>query len=340
MRIKSFMDSNPDKRFLANGDIFQLPPIEFDFVENIDTTKYYKNIIDKIFPNQILLKYCKRCDTDEDNKKIDEISKRFREFKNVEEAREYLKNCDFNKIFKADNIKTKKNIVGLNRTADTVNNILHQYNNNEKYYVGMQLLGKKTFKNKDCHIHINYTYTITEINKKECVLDDNETKHKISVDLLDKYLKLSYAITAHSAQGFTLKEKITVFDLYSHMVTIPWLYVAITRSRNLKDITLYWGKQQSIGEKAIDSILKNRISGHLASDSNKSFDKEQYITAEWIKEKINKTKCCSGVNSKECNRLFDYNDSESFSVDRINNELAHLKENCQIICVSCNKSKK
>jgi hypothetical protein len=220
-----------------------------------------------------------------------------------------------------------------------VNSLLHKYVNNQKYYVGMELLGKKTFKNKECQIHINYTYTITEIKDKHCVLEDGENAHIISISLLDKYLKLNYSQTAHSLQGFTIKEPITVFDLYSNMITVSWLYVAITRSRNLKDITLYWGKTASIGEKTIDSLLKSRILGHLESDKYRNMNGD-YITVEWIKDKISKTKCCTGVNNKECNRLFDYNDVDSFSVDRINNDVAHFKENCQIICRSCNSSKK
>jgi hypothetical protein len=339
IRIKSFIDNNKDKKFLANGDVFQLSPIEFD-LNTKDTTKYYKKIIDKIFPNQILLKHCKRCDTNQDNKLVDELSKKFREFETVDQARDYLKSCNyFKKIFKPEDIITKKNCVGLNRTADMVNGLLHKYVNNQKYYVGMELLGKKTFKNKDCHIHINYTYIITDIKNKECILEDGENKHYISINLLDKYLKLNYSQTAHSLQGFTIKESITVFDLYSSMISVSWLYVAITRSRNLKDITLYWGKTASIGEKSIDSSLKTRILGHLESDKSRNMNGD-YITVEWIKDKINKTKCCTGVNNKECNRLFDYNDSESFSVDRINNDIAHFKENCQIICRSCNNSKK
>jgi hypothetical protein len=338
VRIKQYMEKHKDKRFLANGDVFQLAPIEFD-LNVIDTTKYYKKIIDKIFPNQILLKHCKRCDTNEDNKLVDEISKKFREFQSVDEAREFLKKSNFKKIFKPEDISTRKNCVGLNRTADMVNNLLHKYVDNQKYYVGMELLGKKTFKNKECHIHINYTYTITEIKDKHCILEDGENKHTILISLLDKYLKLSYSQTAHSLQGFTIKEPITVFDLYSNMITVSWLYVAITRSRNLKDITLYWGKTANIGEKAINDLLKNRILGHLESDKNRNMNGE-YITVEWIKDKISKTKCCSGVNNKECNRLFDYNDPESFSVDRINNEIAHFKENSQILCRSCNSSKK
>ena len=338
MKIKQYMEKYKDKRFLANGDVFQLAPIEFD-LNVIDTTKYYKKIIDKIFPNQILLKHCKRCDTNEDNKLVDEISKKFREFTSVDEAREYLKKSNFKKIFKPEHIITKKNCVGLNRTAEMVNSLLHKYVNNQKYYVGMELLGKKTFKNKECQIHINYTYTITEIKDKHCVLEDGENAHIISISLLDKYLKLNYSQTAHSLQGFTIKEPITVFDLYSNMITVSWLYVAITRSRNLKDITLYWGETASIGEKTIDSLLKSRILGHLESDKYRNMNGD-YITVEWIKDKISNTNCCTGVNNKECNRLFDYNDVDSFSVDRINNDVAHFKENCQIICRSCNSSKK
>ena len=82
-------------------------PISTYSIPVSDTTKCYKSIIDKIFPNQILLKHCKRCDTNEDNKLVDEISKKFREF-----------------------------ISGM------VNSLLHKYVDNQKYYVSKELLGK------------------------------------------------------------------------------------------------------------------------------------------------------------------------------------------------------
>jgi len=339
MKIKDYMDKHPQIRFLANGDVFQLPPIEFDLTCK-DTKKYYKSIIDQLFPNQILLQHCKRCDTKEDNLLVDEISRLFREFKTVDEAREYLKKSNFKKIYKHEDIVTKKNVVGMHSTSDTVNNVLHQNKDGMKYYVGMQLLGRKVFKNKMCHIHINYTYFITEIKEdKTVILYDGNMNHEIAYNLLDKYTRLSYTQTAHSLQGFTIKEKITVFDIYAPMVTIPWLYVAITRSRSLSDITLYMGSVKKISEKYIDSLLTSRIQGHILSDKDRICTGE-YIDVQWIKDTMNKTKCCKGVNQKECNRLFDFFDNESFSVDRIDSNIGHIKMNCQILCLSCNKSKK
>ena len=41
-----------------------------------------------------------------------------------------------------------------------------------------------------------------------------------------------------------------------------------------------------------------------------------------------------------CGEPIDIYGDECFSIDRINNELPHIKTNCQIICVTCNKSKK
>ena len=142
------MDKHPKIRFLANGDVFQLPPIEFDLTCK-DTKKYYKSIIDRLFPNQILLQHCKRCDTKEDNLMVDSISTLFREFKTVDQAREFLKTSKiFKKIYNPQDVVTTKNVVGMHSTSDIVNNILHQKKDGMKYYVGMELLGKKVFKNK------------------------------------------------------------------------------------------------------------------------------------------------------------------------------------------------
>jgi hypothetical protein len=340
MKIKDYMDKHPKIRFLANGDVFQLPPIEFDLTCK-DTKKYYKSIIDKLFPNQILLQHCKRCDTKEDNLMVDSISTLFREFKTVDEARNFLKTSKiFKKIYNPQDVVTTKNVVGMHSTSDIVNNILHQKKDGMKYYVGMELLGKKVFKNKMCHIHINYTYVITEIKEDNTVvLMDGNSLNEIDYKLLDKYTRLSYTQTAHSLQGFTIKEKISVFDIYAPMISVPWLYVAITRSRNLSDITLYLGATRKISDKYIDGLLTSRIQGHKDSDKDRICTGE-YIDVAWIKDTMNQTKCCKGFGQKECNRLFDFYDNESFSVDRIDSNIGHIKMNCQILCLSCNKSKK
>ena len=123
------------------------------------------------------------------------------------------------------------------------------------------------------------------------------------------------------------------------MISVPWLYVAITRSRNLSDITLYLGATKKISDKYFDSLLTSRIQGHKDSDKDRICTGE-YIDVAWIKDTMNSTKCCKGFGQKECNRLFDFYDNESFSVDRIDSNIGHIKMNCQILCLSCNKSKK
>ena len=41
----------------------------------------------------------------------------------------------------------------------------------------------------------------------------------------------------------------------------------------------------------------------------------------------------------ECGIQLTWDGNSQFSVDRIDNNLGHVKENCRVICCSCNKGK-
>jgi 5-methylcytosine-specific restriction endonuclease McrA len=245
----------------------------------------------------------------------------------------------FKKIYKPEEITTKKNVVAIHNTSNWLNNLLHEKKNNEKYYIGLTLLGRNTFKKKDYHIFSNYTYTIQEIQKDKkgniiYVLDDGYDKHYVPKTSMESMFKLSYSITCHSSQGFTINEKYTVFDINHWMVTSKWLWVAITRNTNLENVTLYMSKPPSIDYKMLDRTIKDRIIGHLHSDVNREINGE-YIDVAFVKEKLFKIKKC-----RLCRNVFDLMDGESWSIDRINNDFAHVKDNCQIICRNCNVRKK
>ena len=71
-KINEFMMKHSNIQFGATGDEYQLNPIEKLNIK--DTKKYYNRIITNMFHHQITLHENKRCKTDEDRKKIKEIT--------------------------------------------------------------------------------------------------------------------------------------------------------------------------------------------------------------------------------------------------------------------------
>jgi hypothetical protein len=326
------MSNHTNIKFYATGDEYQLDPIE---TLNIQETKeYYNKIILSMFPNQIILHENKRCNTTEDRKKMKMITTAIRESSSKEDALNIVMKY-FKKIYKKEEISTNKNVVALNRTSDWVNEYLHKYSGDNKYYLGLELIGRKSFKNKNCNIKINYTYTIVKMLDKAIILSDGDDEHIIENELIEKIFKLNYSRTCHSLQGLSVDEGITIFDIFNPFVGVNWIYTAITRATRLDNIYIYCAKENTVDFSKLDETIRRRIQGHMEYDLKREFLITDYITVNWVKDKLFQTKKC-----KYCDRRFDYNDNESWSIDRLDNNLSHTKENCQIICRRCNNGKK
>lgn len=93
----------------------------------------------------------------------------------------------------------------------------------------------------------------------------------------------------------------------------------------------------------IDRIINGKILLHKKEDAecNRLYNEIEYINSDWIKNYL--IKCdntCSICHNGLKLTNYEYLSKEQFSVDRIDNSLAHIKSNCQIICLGCNLRKK
>ena len=74
--------------------------------------------------------------------------------------------------------------------------------------------------------------------------------------------------------------------------------------------------------------INKRVAGHVATDKAKQFtwDVEEYITVEWVKKqlRLQRSSCYACAEP-----LYDW------SVDRLDNKLPHIKDNCAIACRHC-----
>jgi hypothetical protein len=336
MWIKNFIDENPSKKIYSTGDEYQLDPIETDLNNVNDRKNYYNRIIQNMFFNSVLLHDNKRCKTKEDQEKIKKITKSIRDCKYKSDAVKILKD-NFKVIYNKEEIVTKKNVVGLNRTADWINSLIHQPIEGEVYYQGLNLICRKSIITKDYNLKVNYTYEILECSSNSFTLTDGDEEYIVDKKTVQKYMRLSYSRTCNSYQGLSEDEPITIFDINHFMVTVNWIYTAITRTTDLNNISIYLGK--TVYEENEDSLKKqieNMIDGHKHSDvkNNRIMD-EKYIDVKWTMNELKNTRKCS-----ECNKYLDVSNLECFSIDRIDNNLGHYQFNCRIICRHCNICKK
>jgi hypothetical protein len=96
------------------------------------------------------------------------------------------------------------------------------------------------------------------------------------------------------------------------------------------------GKQKDPKEMLMEKITK-MIQHHKQSDikADRLDNWSEYINTSYAYEMVMKTNNC-----KYCLEPIDIMGDNCFSIDRIDNNLAHIKSNCQIICLNCNVTKK
>ena len=88
-----------------------------------------------------------------------------------------------------------------------------------------------------------------------------------------KNFRSTAAFTGHSIQGTTSDKKIIIHNLNSKYITREWLWVAITRATDLKNV--YLAKPQNH-----TSQISMNLQHHVYSDEKKGFD----ITEEFIQK--------------------------------------------------------
>ena len=333
-RVKEYMEQHTDILFGATGDPYQLSPVG-ETLEVDDVKQYYINIVNSLFPNEIILKENKRCKTDEDRQIMKNLTQ---EIRSIDDKNEIFKICEKYGIKindRKDQITTTKNICGTNATREWVNNLIQQKNHKEnKYFVGMNLICRGNLKGKDYRTHINYTYKIVEITEKNMKLQEGLNQFELSVEMIHKHFNLPYGQTCNSAQGMSIKEGITIFDIQNWFVDKYWIYTAITRATQICDITIYRGKVDNTKAELVKQI-DDMIQGHFVSDLKRDGKIGNYINTNWVLEQLKKVKTC-----KYCKCYLTTSGNECFSIDRLDNNLSHREDNCQIICRNCNVSKK
>jgi len=334
-RIKKYIDRHTEMKFNATGDCNQLLPIDPELkVKNV--RKYYQNIIYSIFPNVINLTKNKRCVTAEDRKVMDNLNEEILNSNNKSEILDILKKHNISVVNSHRDLTTKKNICNTNSSCDFVNKLVMDKYHTTKYNVGDELICRKSLKINKQRAFVNYTYTIMEIKENTMILNDDEEDIEVDKDLIEKYFKLPYARTCCSVQGMTIDDKITIFDFGNYHVDKHWVYTAITRTTELSNISIYLGKQKDPKEMLMEKITK-MIQHHKQSDikADRLDNWSEYINTSYAYEMVMKTNNC-----KYCLEPIDVMGDNCFSIDRIDNNLAHIKSNCQIICLNCNVTKK
>jgi hypothetical protein len=348
------MDDGTKRRFYAAGDPNQNLPIEFLSLSRLERKAYYFDAVTSIFDMQIELKVCKRVKTEEERAMLNEIrdltlhtdtplidiARRF--FKPISslEVLDGLNVCYLNETALLINLYCNA------REAASMDPSLVLKDGRLCYWVGQELRCRSSLA-RGIGCFINYVYTVSEISAEGVTL--RSTVGDVLVVTcaeLREWFSFQYAATCHSLQGSSVAKRIYLHDLLFFYVTREWFYTALTRARNLYEI-YYWEPSvvlhdlQVVADDALARRIEKKLESHRAADLKvgRSWVEADYLTVEDVRALLSEQENrCS-----ECGEVVELawksaSDPSQFTIDRLNNDLAHIRGNCVISCLSCNRA--
>jgi len=352
--IYKFIKHNTDKyTIIANGDVNQLAPINFGANNVANEIDYRMDCVRQMFDNIVMLKEIKRLKTEHDKERMQSIKRDI--FDNVP-VKVICKRYGIKTITKYSDLKTTNNIAYFNFRCNSVNRIVHKKQNQPKdtsivnginIYKGLVVQCKKHYQKKGIKTFVNNLYKIEQIGKFITVIDINDEMNKLCIDRNEffKVFTLSYCNTCHSLQGCSIDEDITIFDANTPYVNRYWLYTAITRVRNLSNVTIFIhddSEVEMLQECKLKQYLNNKIDGYIQQDkqAGREINKRNYLDYNYMIESLNDNPCCYHC---QCNLYIAVNDDKdiesNLSYDRIDDSMCHTKDNCVLSCVHCNCKK-
>ena len=139
----------------------------------------------------------------------------------------------------------------------------------------------------------------------------------------------------------------TIFDLNLPYVSKNHIWVGITRARSLKNLQIFIHPENEIKSYTfarIKQYFNMKIQNYKKQDekAKRDYKADDYIDEDFIFQQQKKTNNKCSYCLKDLQIYID-NDNivkSDLTIDRINNNLAHIKTNSKICCFLCNVSKK
>ena len=239
-----------------------------------------------------------------------------------------------------DNITTTYNIAYRNSTCLWVNHkVREMLGKRGAYEVGEILICRKHFKLKKYTFNVNYEYSITSMTSTTLTLDG---LHVVPLAAVAKCFAHNYCRTCHSFQGSSIPDAITIFDWQFPRVNRKWIYTAVTRATELKNVAFYKRGDITADREYyyLDKYLKKKVDGYRQQDTaaGRPVGEAKYICTGWLRD-------CIGKSCNSCGDCltYEYDDEKrtitsNLTAQRIDNSQPHTMDNIVPYCTFCNCS--
>ena len=346
-RIANFIINNPKLLVFGSGDYKQIAPINYD-----GNAKYLDDCLNVIFPNQILFKEIKRVVDEKEKEAIKGIYKYIFENNNDKiDIIELCKKFNIKMVNKLSEVDTLMNLAYFNNRCSNISSYINKtiLKNKDDYNINQNVVCRKYYKNKAIVLNTNYIYKIISFAKGIWKIKDetNNISYDITTNLMLNNFILEFCRTIDSQQGASISDKMTIFDLNLPYVSKNHVWVAITRARSLKNLQIFIHPENEIKSYTyarIKQYFNMKIQNYKKQDekAKRDYKADDYIDEDFIFQQQKKTNNKCSYCLKDLQIYID-NDNivkSDLTIDRINNNLAHIKTNSKICCHLCNVSKK
>ena len=353
-KLKRWMDAHPDLCFLAAGDPHQNAPIYSLCMSTAERKAYYMRIVSTLFPTRIVLRVCKRVKSeaeraivedlrhrinDTDEPLLDIVRRHFKPIRRLEDMQGMAV------TYKRDTAKLVNTFCNA-RAVDCMAEVTR--NAGRCYHVG-QMLRTCEWDDK-LKLPMNILFRITEIGSVVKLRSDaRDCSIEVKFGVLNRCFTYTHAHTGHSLQGTSVASGITIFDLGHPFMSRAWLYTALTRSRSMDQVyymdpSVKLSGLAEVKDADLRSRIERKIDGHRKADSDKErrYHPSEYVDTETVLRLLREQGgCCSHCNEEvllQWKEAAGTRDTRQFSIDRINNNVAHTKNNVVVSCLRCNNA--
>ena len=326
--LATFMRQHPTITYTLAGDPGQLAPVHQEM--RVDSDGWYEATFAALFPRRLCLQISKRVTDPADRVRMRRLCDELAE--GVLPVTTILDNAGLERRAFHDMTDADASFPHIAATRSTMARVDHWIHGAigtalaGEYLVGEELLGVDGTRCRGGRIASNETYTVVEVDAAELKLAAPDGSFRtVKLDAAARWLKRPYCRTGHSTQGLSLGDRIYIHDADCHMASHRWMRTVVSRCRTLDIIIV----ANSGGVRMRNVDIKSRIAGHTAADTTAGFvwDAADYVTVEDVTAKLRRQR----YSCHACAEPLD----QDWSIDRLVNELPHLRDNVAISCRRC-----
>jgi hypothetical protein len=217
------------------------------------------------------------------------------------------------------------------------------------YYEGQVLRCRKF--NKTPRLYVNFTYNVRGFEEKDGVVTGiflaEVPDFPFALNLVKRLFIYDHANTCHSQQGMSADDGVTLFDVDIWCASREWLYTGLTRTRDLQKV-FFWdpaagevGGLPVVMRSDFQQGMEAKLRGYKEQDTTagRLWDAADYIDGHHIMALLEEQDGRCAHCQAWLPPRWEAKDRSQPTLDRVDNDLAHIVGNCVLSCLRCNNTR-